>query len=82
MAFRAKEVLTQIPISGSRGRSFQPNHLLRARFIAEIATFADKIARRSMIVKKAKPYHRMRRAHLAGSGWKKKSQTVCGIKPV
>ena len=46
--------------------------------------FADKLARRSMIVKKAKPLaiECVVRGYLAGSGWKeyKKSQTVCGIK--
>ena len=46
--------------------------------------FADKLARRSMIVKKAKPLaiECIVRGYLSGSGWKeyKKSQTVCGIK--
>jgi phosphoribosylaminoimidazole-succinocarboxamide synthase len=43
-----------------------------------------KLARRSMIVKKAKPLaiECVVRGYLAGSGWKEyqKSQTVCGIK--
>jgi len=46
-------------------------------------TLADKLARRSMIVKKAKPLaiECIVRGYLSGSGWKeyKKSQTVCGI---
>jgi phosphoribosylaminoimidazole-succinocarboxamide synthase len=46
--------------------------------------FADKLARRSMIVKKAKPLaiECIVRGYLSGSGLKeyKKSQTVCGIK--
>jgi phosphoribosylaminoimidazole-succinocarboxamide synthase len=46
--------------------------------------FASQLARRSMIVKKAKPLaiECVVRGYLAGSGWKEyqKSQTVCGIK--
>ena len=46
--------------------------------------FADKIARRSMIVKKAQPLaiECVVRGYLAGSGWKDylQNQTVCGIK--
>jgi phosphoribosylaminoimidazole-succinocarboxamide synthase len=46
--------------------------------------FAAQLARRSMIVKKAKPLaiECIVRGYLSGSGWKeyKKSQTVCGIK--
>jgi phosphoribosylaminoimidazole-succinocarboxamide synthase len=46
--------------------------------------FADKVARRSMIVKKAQPLaiECVVRGYLAGSGWKeyRQSQTVCGIK--
>jgi phosphoribosylaminoimidazole-succinocarboxamide synthase len=50
----------------------------------KLQPFADKIARRSMIVKKAQPLaiECVVRGYLAGSGWKEyqKSQTVCGIK--
>jgi len=46
--------------------------------------FADKLAHRSMIVKKARPLaiECIVRGYLAGSGWKEyqKTQTVCGIK--
>jgi phosphoribosylaminoimidazole-succinocarboxamide synthase len=46
--------------------------------------YAAQLARRSMIVKKAKPLaiECIVRGYLSGSGWKeyKKSQTVCGIK--
>src|SRR6185436_1430262 len=50
----------------------------------ELQPFADRIARRSMIVMKAQPLtiECVVRGYLAGSGWKEyqKSQTVCGIK--
>ena len=49
-----------------------------------LAPFADQLARRSMIVKKAKPLaiECVVRGYLAGSGWKEyqAQQTVCGIK--
>ncbi len=51
---------------------------------AKLQPFADKVARRSMIVKKSAPLaiECVVRGYLAGSGWKeyKAQQTVCGIK--
>jgi phosphoribosylaminoimidazole-succinocarboxamide synthase len=85
---RKGEVLTQISYFWfAQTESFQPNHLLsRANdpLPKNLQPFADKIARRSMIVKKAQPLaiECVVRGYLAGSGWKEyqKSQTVCGIK--
>jgi phosphoribosylaminoimidazole-succinocarboxamide synthase len=63
-----------------------PNHLLARAgdpLPARLQPFADRVARRSMIVKKAKPLaiECVVRGYLAGSGWKEyqKSRTVCGI---
>jgi phosphoribosylaminoimidazole-succinocarboxamide synthase len=85
---RKGEVLTQISYFWfAQTESFQPNHLLSRvndPLPANLKPFADKIARRSMIVKKAQPLaiECVVRGYLAGSGWKEyqKSQTVCGIK--
>jgi phosphoribosylaminoimidazole-succinocarboxamide synthase len=85
---RKGEVLTQISYFWfAQTESFQPNHLLsRANepLPKSLQPFADKLLRRSMIVKKAKPLaiECVVRGYLAGSGWKEyqKSQTVCGIK--
>jgi phosphoribosylaminoimidazole-succinocarboxamide synthase len=85
---RKGEVLTQISYFWfAQTESFQPNHLLSRANDAlpkNLQPFASQIARRSMIVKKAKPLaiECVVRGYLAGSGWKEyqKSQTVCGIK--
>jgi phosphoribosylaminoimidazole-succinocarboxamide synthase len=85
---RKGEVLTQISYFWfTQTESFQPNHLLSRAgdpLPPELQPFADRIARRSMIVMKAKPLtiECVVRGYLAGSGWKEyqKSQTVCGIK--
>jgi phosphoribosylaminoimidazole-succinocarboxamide synthase len=85
---RKGEVLTQIShFWFERFADLVPNHLLaRANdpLPKELQPYADKLARRSMIVKKAKPLaiECVVRGYLAGSGWKeyKQSQTVCGIK--
>ncbi len=85
---RKGEVLTQISYFWfAQTESFQPNHLLSRggdSLPKELQPFADKLAGRSMIVKKAKPLaiECVVRGYLAGSGWKEyqKSQTVCGIK--
>src|SRR5271156_3804885 len=85
---RKGEVLTQISYFWfAQTESFQPNHLLsRANdpLPENLKPFADKIACRSMIVKRAQPLaiECVVRGYLAGSGWKEyqKSQTVCGIK--
>src|SRR5215831_19366734 len=85
---RKGEVLTQISYFWfAQTESFQPNHLLSKpgdKLPTNLQPFADKIGRRSMIVKKCQPLaiECVVRGYLAGSGWKEyqKSQTVCGIK--
>jgi phosphoribosylaminoimidazole-succinocarboxamide synthase len=84
---RKGEVLTQIShFWFDQTEKLVPNHRLAKAndpLPKQLAPFADKLARRSMIVKKAKPLavECIVRGYLAGSGWKeyKKSQTVCGI---
>jgi phosphoribosylaminoimidazole-succinocarboxamide synthase len=84
---RKGEVLTQIShFWFDRTEKIVPNHrLARADdpLPASLQPFADKLARRSMIVKKAKPLaiECVVRGYLAGSGWKeyRARQTVCGI---
>jgi phosphoribosylaminoimidazole-succinocarboxamide synthase len=84
---RKGEVLTQISFFWfDRFATLVPNHLLAGAndpLPKNLQPFADKLARRSMIVKKAKPLaiECIVRGYLSGSGWKeyKKSQTVCGI---
>src|SRR5438067_2525382 len=81
------EVLTQISFFWfEQFGSLIANHLLaRAEdpLPALLQPFASQLARRSMIVKKAKPLpiECVVRGYLAGSGWQeyKKRQTVCGI---
>ncbi len=85
---RKGEVLTQIShFWFEKFAPLVPNHLLAKSndpLPKNLQPFADKLARRSMIVKKAKPLaiECVVRGYLSGSGWKeyKKSQTVCGIK--
>jgi phosphoribosylaminoimidazole-succinocarboxamide synthase len=85
---RKGEVLTQISFFWfERFKDLVPNHLLAGAndpLPANLQPFADQLARRCMIVKKAKPLaiECIVRGYLSGSGWKeyKKSQTVCGIK--
>jgi phosphoribosylaminoimidazole-succinocarboxamide synthase len=78
---RKGEVLTQISYFWfAQTESFQPNHLLsragEAFGVPALAGLPDdlkiKLARRSMIVKKAKPLaiECVVRGYLAGSGWK------------
>ncbi len=82
------EVLTQISYFWfGQTEVFQPNHLVshaKDPLPASLQPFADKLARRSMIVQKAKPLaiECVVRGYLAGSGWKeyRQSETVCGIK--
>ena len=89
---RKGEVLTQIShFWFEKFSSLVPNHLLaKADDFAGVQALAclppallGALARRSMIVKKAKPLaiECIVRGYLSGSGWKeyKKSQTVCGI---
>ena len=80
-------VLTQIShFWFEKFASLVPNHLLAKAgdlLPANLQPFADKLAQRSMIVKKAQPLaiECIVRGYLSGSGLKeyKKSQTVCGI---
>ena len=85
---RKGEVLTQIShFWFEKFSALVPNHLLAKAddpLPKNLQPFAKQLARRSMIVKKAKPLaiECIVRGYLSGSGWKeyKKSQTVCGIK--
>src|SRR5712675_2595982 len=85
---RKGEILTQLSFFWfDRFASILPNHLLaRATdpLPASLEKFSDKLSRRSMIVKKAKPLviECVVRGYLAGSGWQeyRRHQTVCGIK--
>jgi phosphoribosylaminoimidazole-succinocarboxamide synthase len=85
---RKGEVLTQIShFWFEKFANLVPNHLLAKAndpLPANLQAFSKKLARRSMIVKKAKPLaiECIVRGYLSGSGWKeyKKSKTVCGIK--
>ena len=84
---RKGEVLTQLShFWFARFASLVPNHLLAGAddpLPASLQPFAAQLARRSMIVKKARPLaiECIVRGYLSGSGWKeyKKSSTVCGI---
>ena len=84
---RKGEVLTQIShFWFEKFSSLVPNHLLAGAndpLPKNLQPYADKLAKRSMIVKKAKPLaiECIVRGYLSGSGLKeyKKSQTVCGI---
>jgi phosphoribosylaminoimidazole-succinocarboxamide synthase len=81
-------VLTQIShFWFEKFSSLVPNHLLASAdgpLPKNLQPFAAQLAKRSMIVKKAKPLaiECIVRGYLSGSGLKeyKKSQTVCGIK--
>src|SRR5215469_3192835 len=64
-----------------------PNHLVETevrRFPESVRAYADQLADRSMLVKKASviPIECVARGYLAGSGWKEyqASQTVCGVR--
>jgi phosphoribosylaminoimidazole-succinocarboxamide synthase len=84
---RKGEVLTQIShFWFEKFAKLVPNHLLAKAtdpLPEGLRPFAAVLARRSMIVKKAKPLaiECVVRGYLAGSGWKEYqgSQTVCGI---
>jgi len=85
---RKGEVLTQISFFWfDRFASLVPNHLLAGAndpLPRELQPFSGQLARRTMIVKKAKPLaiECIVRGYLSGSGWKEyqKARTVCGIK--
>jgi phosphoribosylaminoimidazole-succinocarboxamide synthase len=64
-----------------------PNHLIATKvesYPVALRPFADQIAGRSMLVRKAEvvPIECVARGYLAGSGWKeyRQSGTVCGIR--
>ena len=84
---RKGEVLTQISYFWfAQTAAFQPNHLLSQAgdpLPAVLAPYADQLARRCMIVRKAQPLaiECVVRGCLAGSGWKEYRErgTVCGI---
>ncbi|HEV2691628.1 MAG TPA: phosphoribosylaminoimidazolesuccinocarboxamide synthase [Verrucomicrobiae bacterium] len=84
---RKGEVLTQVShFWFEKFSALVPNHLLAKSndpLPANLQPFAAQLAKRSMIVKKAKPLaiECIVRGYLSGSGLKeyKKSQTVCGI---
>jgi phosphoribosylaminoimidazole-succinocarboxamide synthase len=84
---RKGEVLTQIShFWFEKFASLVPNHLQAKAndpLPKNLQPFAAQLARRSMIVKRAKPLaiECIVRGYLSGSGWKeyKQSQTVCGI---
>src|SRR5512141_2073341 len=73
---RKGEILTQISYFWfDQTHSLQPNHVVSrpdAPLPAELQPFANKLAHRSMIVRKAKPLaiECVVRGYLAGSGWK------------
>ena len=85
---RKGEVLTQIShFWFEKFAALVPNHLLAKAsdpLPKELQPYADKIARRSMIVKKAKPLavECIVRGYVVGSGWKdyQKTGAICGIK--
>jgi phosphoribosylaminoimidazole-succinocarboxamide synthase len=85
---RKGEVLTRIShFWFAQTAGFQPNHLLSRvdePLPPALQPFAAQLARRCMIVKKAKPLaiECVVRGYLAGSGWKeyRERQTVCGLK--
>lgn len=85
---RKGEVLTQLShFWFDQVENIVPNHRLagaNAPLPEKLKPFEAQVARRSMIVKKAKPLaiECVVRGYLAGSGWKeyKTNQTVCGIK--
>jgi phosphoribosylaminoimidazole-succinocarboxamide synthase len=84
---RKGEVLTQISFFWfDRFAGLVPNHLLAGAgdpLPDRLKPFADKLERRCMIVRRAKPLaiECIVRGYLSGSGWKEyqKSRTVCGI---
>ena len=84
---RKGEVLTQLSFFWfDRFAALTPNHLLAGAqdpLPARLEPHAERLARRSMLVKKAEPLaiECVVRGYLAGSGWKeyRNNQTVCGI---
>ncbi len=85
---RKGEVLTRLSFFWfEKFSALVPNHLLAGAdepLPEMLRPFADRLAGRAMIVKKARPLaiECIVRGYLSGSGWKeyKKSQTVCGVR--
>jgi phosphoribosylaminoimidazole-succinocarboxamide synthase len=81
-------VLTQLSVFWfDLFRDEVPNHFLTANvdeYPAQLRRFAEQLAGRSMLVKKAKPFpvECVARGYLAGSGWKdyRATGSVCGVK--
>ncbi len=84
---RKGEILTQLShFWFDQTQGIVPNHRLAGTndpLPRELMPFADRLARRSMVVQKAQPLaiECVVRGYLAGSGWKeyRAQQTVCGI---
>src|SRR4051812_34833883 len=85
---RKGEILTQLSFFWfERFGPIIANHLLASAtdpLPASLQPFSEKLARRSMIVKKAQPLpiECVVRGYLAGSGWQeyRRQRSVCGIK--
>lgn len=81
-------ILTQISLFWfDFTKNIMPNHIIESnasKFPKQLQPFKDKLAKRSVIGKKAKliPIECVVRGYLSGSGWKEyqKSQSICGIK--
>jgi phosphoribosylaminoimidazole-succinocarboxamide synthase len=79
------KVLTQLSLFWfDKLRGVVPNHVLSAReFNGPLASFADELRGRAMLVRKTEPIavECVVRGYLAGSGWRDYKQTgaVCGI---
>ena len=81
-------ILTQISVFWFNfTRNIVKNHIIETeveKFPARLKPFKDKLAKRSVIGKKAEliPVECVVRGYLSGSGWKEyqKSQSICGIK--
>ncbi len=80
------EVLSSLSAFWFRRFNFVTNHVIAteiSEFPGELHPFAEQLAGRSMIVKKAKPLpvECVVRGYIAGSGWKEyqASQSICGI---
>lgn len=83
---RKGAVLTSISAFWFRRFTFVENHVVATEmrdFPAALQPFAEQLAQRAMVVKKAKPLpvECVVRGYLAGSGWKEyqATQTICGI---
>ena len=85
---RKGEVLNKMSIFWfAQVRDIVPNHIITtdvSRFPAACLPYADVLAGRSMVVKKAKPLpiECIVRGYISGSGWKdyQKTGAVCGIR--